>query len=189
MVDIRMPFMDGIEFSKLAIKRYPRMKIIVLTAYDDFQYAKECIGIGISQYLLKPIVRADIHEALKKVAEQLKDEIPEEDSIIRENTNIVYLKQYIRDHYNCSDINLSSIAQHFGFNTSYLSRMFKAETGENLIDFLNSYRMEIAKKHASENKMMYITAKLVGIPDPNYFGKCFKKYIGISYSEYQKTIL
>ena len=42
-VDIRMPFMDGIEFSKIALKRYRQMKIIILTAFDEFEYAKQCI--------------------------------------------------------------------------------------------------------------------------------------------------
>ena len=41
-VDIRMPFMDGIEFAKLAIKRYPKLKIVILTAYDDFSYFSIC---------------------------------------------------------------------------------------------------------------------------------------------------
>ena len=52
-VDIRMPFMDGIEFSKIALKRYRQMKIIILTAFDEFEYAKQCIGLGITDYLLK----------------------------------------------------------------------------------------------------------------------------------------
>lgn len=54
-VDIRMPFMDGIEFAKLAIERYPYLKIVMLTAFNDFDYARECIGIGVTNYLLKPI--------------------------------------------------------------------------------------------------------------------------------------
>ena len=53
-VDVQMPFMDGIEFSKLAKVRYPDMAIVVLSAYDEFQYARECIGIGVFDYRLKP---------------------------------------------------------------------------------------------------------------------------------------
>ena len=73
-VDIRMPFMNGIEFARFAIKRYPKLKIIILTAYEDFNYAKECIGIGVSDYLLKPIVRAEINDTLHKIIGQLDDE-------------------------------------------------------------------------------------------------------------------
>ena len=74
-VDIRMPFMDGIEFSKIALKRYRQMKIIILTAFDEFEYAKQCIGLGITDYLLKPIVRTDIREACQKAIREL-DALP-----------------------------------------------------------------------------------------------------------------
>ena len=49
-VDIRMPFMDGIEFSKIALKRYRQMKIIILTAFDEFEYAKEAVHLEIEEY-------------------------------------------------------------------------------------------------------------------------------------------
>jgi YesN/AraC family two-component response regulator len=44
--------------------------------------------------------------------------------------------------------------------------------------------MECAISYAKKGELMYLTAKEVGIPDPNYFGKCFKKYTGKAYSEY-----
>lgn len=187
-VDIRMPFMDGIEFSKLAIQRYPKLKIIILTAYDDFEYARSCIGIGVSAYLLKPISRTEIRETLLKVIEQLKVEKrdEDEDNIEEDNCSIAKIKEYIMKNYMEPDINLTSIAQHFCFNTCYLSRMFKQKTGMGLSDFLMKCRMERAIAYAKKGARMYLTAKEVGIPDPNYFSKCFKKYTGKLYSEYAK---
>ena len=44
--------------------------------------------------------------------------------------------------------------------------------------------MKQAKKLAKEGTKMFVTAAEVGIPDPNYFGRCFKKYVGMSYSDY-----
>ena len=73
-VDIRMPFMDGIEFSRLARERYPRLKIIVLTAFDEFEYARECISIGVSQYILKPVNREEVKAVLEKVRQVLEEE-------------------------------------------------------------------------------------------------------------------
>ena len=58
-----------------------------------------------------------------------------------------------------------------------------------LNDFLINCRMEKAIYYAKNGNLMYITAKKVGIPDPNYFGKCFKKHTGMAYSEYMKTII
>lgn len=186
-VDIKMPFMDGVEFSKIVIDRYPNLKIIILTAYSDFNYARDCIGIGVCEYLLKPIVKEDILKTLSKVMESLDLLKPEkEEEISHKENTISNIKQYIKDNYKKHDLNLRSIAQKFGFNTSYLSRLFKAETGVNLIDYIIEYRMNKALEYAKEGKFMYITAKLVGIPDPNYFGKCFKKYTNKKYSEYVK---
>lgn len=188
-VDIKMPFMDGIEFSKLAIKRYPNLKIIILTAFSDFEYARQCIGIGVCEYLLKPIVRTDIKETLLRIIKKLDSEQPktEDNGVsIQGNDTIQKIEAYICDHYTQADLNLTSIAQTFGFNPSYLSRMFKTETGKNLIDYLTEQRMEQAIIYAKQGTLMYMTAKMVGIPDPNYFGKCFKKYTDQTYSEFMK---
>jgi two-component system response regulator YesN len=55
ITDIKMPFMDGLELSRLVKQEMPDVKIIVLSGYDEFEYAKEGISIGITDYLVKPI--------------------------------------------------------------------------------------------------------------------------------------
>ena len=187
-VDIRMPFMDGIEFSKLAIKRYPMTKIMILTAYDEFEYARNCIGIGVTEYQLKPIVKKDIYDALLKVKKKLDSEDRIEKTVADLDGGMAsivdQIKEYIRKNYAVSDLNLTKIAQEFGFNSSYLSRKFKQETQESFVDFLFKIRMEQAKLLAKQGKVMYQAAEEVGVPDPNYFSKCFKKYVETTYSEY-----
>lgn len=74
ITDVKMPFMDGLELSRLVKKRLPQTKIVILSGYDEFDYAKEGIKIGISDYLLKPITAASLVEALKKVADTVRDE-------------------------------------------------------------------------------------------------------------------
>ena len=54
LTDIRMPFMDGLELSKLVKKELPEIKILILSGYDDFSYAQDAIRIGVEDYLLKP---------------------------------------------------------------------------------------------------------------------------------------
>ena len=74
LTDVRMPFMDGLELSRLVKKALPDTKIIILSGYNEFDYAKEAIKIGISDYLLKPITSANLIEALKKVADVITEE-------------------------------------------------------------------------------------------------------------------
>lgn len=74
ITDIKMPFMDGIELSRLVKKDMPDIKIIFLTGYDEFAYAKEAISIGVAEYLLKPITSAQLIEVLHKVETSILEE-------------------------------------------------------------------------------------------------------------------
>ncbi len=67
ITDIKMPFMDGLELSRLVKQELPETKIIILSGYDEFQYAKEAISIGITEYLVKPVSGIQLLEAVKKV--------------------------------------------------------------------------------------------------------------------------
>ncbi|MDO4261291.1 MAG: response regulator [Eubacteriales bacterium] len=74
ITDIRMPFMDGLELSRLVKKELPSIKIIILSGYDEFEYAKEAISIGITDYLVKPVSGAQLLEAVRKVARIVEEE-------------------------------------------------------------------------------------------------------------------
>lgn len=188
-VDISMPFMNGIDFAKLASERYPRLVIIIMTALDEFEYARQCIRLRVFEYMLKPFVRSEVTETLRRVKAQLDEAAPAEHEPTREiePTAIEQIKDYLEKNFTDSRINLTSVAQMFGFSSSYLSRKFKQETGKSFIEYLTACRMERAMELAGTNAKMFCTATEVGIPDPNYFGRCFKKYTGISYSEYARA--
>jgi len=74
ITDIRMPFMDGLELCKVLKEQMPWIGIIVLSGYDEFEYARQCIQLGVREYLLKPINASDLREVLDKVSAQLKAE-------------------------------------------------------------------------------------------------------------------
>ena len=67
ITDIRMPFMDGLELSRMVKKDLPETKIVIISAYRDFEYAKAAISIGVEQYLLKPVSRQEFLRVLKKI--------------------------------------------------------------------------------------------------------------------------
>lgn len=67
ITDIRMPFMDGLQLIELIKPSMPKMKILILSGYDEFSYAKEAIRLGVTDYLLKPITSKKLLESLTKV--------------------------------------------------------------------------------------------------------------------------
>ncbi len=73
ITDIKMPFLDGLALSRLIRKELPKTTIIILSGYDDFSYAKEAISIGVSEYLLKPLSRTQLTEALAQIRTQREE--------------------------------------------------------------------------------------------------------------------
>ncbi len=73
VTDIKMPFMDGLELSKLVKKELPESKIIILSGYDEFKYAQEAVSIGVEEYILKPISPARLLETIKSVQKKIEE--------------------------------------------------------------------------------------------------------------------
>ena len=82
ITDIKMPFMDGLELSEAVKKELPNIKILILSGYNDFDYAKRAIGIGITDYLLKPISADQLLKAIGEVAVTIRKE-QEERELLR----------------------------------------------------------------------------------------------------------
>ena len=74
ITDIKMPFMDGIELCRTLRTQMPWIGIIVLSGYDEFEYARQCLTLGVKEYLLKPINAEELRAVLDKVSRQIEDE-------------------------------------------------------------------------------------------------------------------
>ena len=81
ITDIEMPFMDGLELSKIIRKNMPRVKIVILSGHDEFEYAREALRIQISEYCLKPVSSSDLLEILQKVSLEIDQEELEKEKI------------------------------------------------------------------------------------------------------------
>lgn len=76
ITDIKMPFMDGLSLASMVRQEFPEIKIVIISGYDDFDYAKKAIELGVSEYLLKPVTKSN----LVKVLDELRVKIEEEKS-------------------------------------------------------------------------------------------------------------
>lgn len=93
--------------------------------------------------------------------------------------------EYIQAHYS-EQVTLNEVAEHVYVSTYYISRMFKRELGKNFVDYLNEIRIEKAKELLKDVRYKtYEVAENVGIPDAHYFSRLFKKYAGVTPTEYR----
>lgn len=80
ITDINMPYVDGIEVAKFLHQNYPQIKVLFLTGYNEFEYAKKAMEHGVTQYILKPVTAADIYRILDEMKELLDSENKELDN-------------------------------------------------------------------------------------------------------------
>ncbi len=82
ILDFRMPGLNGIECCERIAERAPRIRRILLTAYQDFQLAKQAIGCGVTEFITKPLDRGELLETLRKVATMIEKERNEEARVL-----------------------------------------------------------------------------------------------------------
>jgi len=128
-----------------------------------------------------PEMRRCLNEILENSIESINRA-----SKFRKKNLVGGIEEYIKKNYRNSELSLSLTAKEFYVNPSYLSRVFKENTGMNFIEYVTRVRIEAAMKLLkSTDKKVYQIADEVGISDPKYFSVCFKKTSGLSVSDYR----
>lgn len=99
ITDIRMSFMDGLALSKLVLQEFPQMKVIILSGYDDFEYAQTAIGLGVERYLLKPITKSTLMTVLEEVREKIQGERAQQNYLAQFRQEAQDYEQYARRRF------------------------------------------------------------------------------------------
>lgn len=71
VTDIKMPFMDGLELCEKVLSGFEHIKVIIISGYSEFEYAKKAMSMGVTEYLVKPLSSADLLETLERVAGEI----------------------------------------------------------------------------------------------------------------------
>lgn len=190
IMDIKMPEKNGIEALESITQFLPYVKTIILTAYNDFDFAKRAIQLGVIDYILKPAKPSELYQSMDKVLGLLPNindnfidvESPSKSDPINEAIN------YIHKNFN-KNISLESVSSHVYLNPQYFSRYFKSHTGVNFIDYVSQIRIQEAKKLlvCTNNSISNISLS-VGYMDPSYFSKVFIKYEGVAPHKYRCVV-
>jgi two-component system response regulator YesN len=178
-LDIEMPGKSGLELAHDLKKLDAKLEIIIISAHQDFDYAKKAISIGVSEYITKPIVESEIKEVVQRHA---KDIYHLEYSKIVNDTLAIVHEQFQEK------LNLSTVADKIHVNASYLSRKFSEEVGLPFSDYLLNYRVEVAKTKLltqMDNSISEV-AEEVGFNSLHYFSTIFKKKVGMTAKKYRE---
>ena len=187
ITDVRMPLVSGIDVAKYIYEKELPTKVIILSAYEDFEYAREAIQYDVCGYIVKTSVIEMLPQVLQKTIKKLPKPVTEMETEEKKHSNDILerLKKYISLHYT-EKLTLEQIANDIHANGSYLSRVYKVKTGQNLFDAINKMKLKKAKEYMAKGHKIYEVAQLVGFDDVSYFSRVFKKYEGCSPREYEK---
>ena len=192
ITDIRMPQYDGLALAQYLNKNYPRVKVIILSGYDDFSYAQSAIQYQVKDYLLKPVTVEELSKSLQKVLISMESEHKNIDTCLANTEKLdqegicELLETYLQENYR-EEISLGELAERFGFTQEYLGKIFKKHTGTTPSKYLTRLRMNEAKQLLISNPDMEVQkiGELVGYRDGFYFSRAFKSYTGMGPSEYR----
>ncbi|WP_440894762.1 response regulator transcription factor [Amphibacillus sp. Q70] len=200
ITDIRMPKMTGLKLLANLEKQNILPMVIVISAYSEFEYAQEALRFGVINYLLKPIGKTKlieaVDEALKKQEQQDKSKLMKkiiDEKLIdidRNDTQSRSIKQAIAyiDEYFDADITLKEVAEHVHLNSSYLSTLFKEELNLSFTDYLTRVRIQRAKQLLLTTDLNVTEiAESVGYNTPKYFNKVFKEQVELTPSLFRKS--
>ena len=99
ITDIKMPFMDGLALSRIVSTEFPQMKILIISGYDEFEYARQAISVGVEQYLLKPITRHALQKVLTEIREKIENERAQEDYLGKFKEEMLEYEQFSRRNF------------------------------------------------------------------------------------------
>lgn len=212
LTDIRMPGLDGLELIERLYHECANTKVIIISGYDDFSYAQKALQFGAFDYIVKPIDEEDLIKVLVRFKSQfhkqsksrqkihkLKSELEKvQQSIVDQSSNLIYkdaadgnadirkVMAYIDEKYQ-NELTLDEAAKMVFLNKNYFSEMFKKEAGIGFSEYLNKVRVQKAENLLGiRNLKINEIGDMVGYSDAAYFIKVFKKYYGMTPSEYRK---
>lgn len=219
IMDISMPELNGVMAARYIRQIDDRCMIVFLSAYDDFNYARNAIKVRALDYLLKPCDKDELIAVMDMAMQKLdntkdkdyvlKDNIDGNNNIIEQNSElndceelanenyciadekaIVYkMKEYVENNY-MYDISMQEAAASMGYSDAYFSKLFKKYFNQNFTAYLTEYRVKKAKKLISEtNESIKDISRMVGYTDSNYFAKIFKRVTGEIPSKYRDTVV
>lgn len=189
ITDITMPGGSGLLLVEKVRKADPDCGILVLSAYDDYEYVRNAFRMGADDYLLKPIAFAELKKQVEKLAEKYENSNREESFQTKNEEKIYKIEQiveYIQEHA-AEKLSAAELAKKMAVSYGTFGKLFKDYTNMSFSGYVLWYRMELAKEYL-KNPSVKIkqAASKVGYKDnPQHFSRDFTRQVGCSPKEYR----
>lgn len=166
---------------------YYKLFLILDNARGQMLSAEDSRSESVAEIIDRCFTFSELHQTLRM---QTEDFFERAGNRTQENPTIHMIKAYIGKHYMDETLSVKDISEHVFLSASYVCTFFKNETGHTLNQYLTEYRMEKAKQLLKDARYRISDiSSRVGYSDGNYFGKSFRKYCGLSPSEYREKNL
>lgn len=192
VTDIKMPKISGLDLSRIIKENHYPTKVIIISGYSEFEYAQQAVRYGVSEYLVKPVLKNDFAESLERVLEKSFDkQAGSENSAEGMSGNqkdiISYVKKYIGENYD-KNLSLDTLGEIAHLHPAYLSKIFKEATDMNLSNYIGDVRMQKAAEFLEQTELrIHEIMELVGYQKSQYFSKLFKDRYGMTPKEYRRN--
>ena len=182
-VDIRMPVMGGLEMIREARRLELKCDFVVVSAYAEFEYARQALLLGARDYLIKPITLEDVERVLNGLMPP-----PEAAAPPPQHPAVRKALETIHQNY-AKRIGLEELSDQLQMTGEYLSYLFRRDVGVTFSTYLRNYRIERAcERMRSGDISTYELAQSVGFSDAKYFCRVFRQVTGQSSGEYLKGL-
>ncbi len=184
ITDISMGGMNGLDLVEECHRLGSPSVFIVISGHSDFVYAQRALNIGVSHFMSKPVDAGEALYMLWKVRDQLlaKRDV----TYVPQHRRMGEILQHIRKHF-MEELTLDEMSERFFINKSYLSEMFKKETGKSFVHFKNELRIEHAKVLLrSTDVSINAISQQCGFRDAGYFATVFKASTSKTPQQYRK---
>jgi len=174
--DIRMEKMSGLDLARICKSEFPDISFAILSAYRDFEYARQAMSYGVNEYIVKPIIYSEFTECIKRLNESVSRKFNTDLSAPSQPDAILRAIKYMNDHLS-ENISLNDVAMHIGYHPNYFSIYFKQKLNENFITFLTKLRITKAKL-LLKNTDLKISAicDRVGYKNQTHFYNLFREH-------------
>jgi len=203
ITDIRMPGVDGLSMIETLRTEGNQVVCIVISAYDEFEYAQRAMQLGVQEFLVKPFENAELYTVIERSIQRVDamreyrqvqkqhrmfsgDFIAEEGDLRARYAE--HAAAYIRDHY-AENISVQNIANKLSMSESHLSRVFRESMGCTLGEYITKYRISMACELLKDVRLRVSqVAARVGYADARYFSVIFRRVVGTTPNRYRAQL-